>query len=43
MTIQMKAAEQHFSVVLVVLLYKVVLTFEYADEILFLLLLLFVF
>ena len=34
MTIQMKATEQYFSVVLFVILYKVVLTFESVDEIL---------
>ena len=34
MTIQMKATEQDFSVVLSVMLYKVVLTFEFVDEIL---------
>ena len=33
-TIQMKATEQHFSVVLFVMLYKVVLTFDSGDEIL---------
>ena len=33
-TIQMKAAKQYFPVVLFVLLYKVVLTFESEDEIL---------
>ena len=33
-TIQMKATEQHFSVVLFIMLYKVVLTFESVDEIL---------
>ena len=32
MTIQMKATDQYFSVVLFVLLYKVLLTFEYVDE-----------
>ena len=31
-TIQMKAIEQYFSVVLFVLLYSVVLTFESVDE-----------
>ena len=34
MTIQMKAAEQYFPVVLFIVLYKVVLTFESVDEIL---------
>ena len=33
-TIQMKATEQYFSVVLFILLYKVVLTFETVEEIL---------
>ena len=33
MTIQMKATEQYFPVVLFVMLYRVVLTFEYVDEI----------
>ena len=33
-TIQMKATEQYFSVVLFIILYKVVLTFESVDEIL---------
>ena len=33
-TIQMKATEQYFLVVLFILLYKVVLTFESVDEIL---------
>ena len=33
-TIQMKATEQYFPVVLFVMLYKVVLTFESVDEIL---------
>ena len=33
-TIQMKATEQYFPVVLFILLYKVVLTFESAGEIL---------
>ena len=33
-TIQMKATEQYFPVVLFILLYKVVLTFESVDEIL---------
>ena len=32
-TIQMKATEQYFPVVLVIMLYKVVLTFESVDEI----------
>ena len=32
--IQMKATEQDFSVVLSIMLYKVVLTFEFVDEIL---------
>ena len=32
MTIQMKAAEQYFSVVLFIMLYKVVLTFESVGE-----------
>ena len=32
-TIQMKAIEQYFPVVLFVMLYKVVLTFEFVDEI----------
>ena len=32
-TIQMKATEQYFSVVLFIMLYKVVLTFESLDEI----------
>ena len=31
-TIQMKAAEQYFLVVLFIMLYKVVLTFESVDE-----------
>ena len=31
-TIQMKATEQYFSVVLFIMLYKVVLTFESVDE-----------
>ena len=31
-TIQMKATEQYFPVVLFILLYKVVLTFESVDE-----------
>ena len=34
MTIQMKATEQYFSVVLFIILYKVVITFEFVDEIL---------
>ena len=34
MTIQMKATEQYFPVVLFVMLYKVVLNFECVDEIL---------
>ena len=34
MTIQMKATEQFFPVVLFIMLYKVVLTFEFVDEIL---------
>ena len=34
MTIQMKATEQYFSVVLFVMLYKVVFTFEFVDAIL---------
>ena len=33
-TIQMKATEQHFPVVLFIMLYKVVLTFESVDKIL---------
>ena len=33
-TIQMKATEQYFSVLLFIMLYKVVLTFESVDEIL---------
>ena len=33
-TIQMKATEQYFPVVLSIVLYKVVLTFESVDEIL---------
>ena len=33
-TIQMKATEQFFPVVLSIMLYKVVLTYEYVDEIL---------
>jgi len=32
-TIQMKATEQYFPVVLFIILYKVVLTFESVDEI----------
>ena len=35
MAIQMKATEQYFPVVLFVMLYKVVLTFESVDEELF--------
>ena len=34
MTIQIKATKQHFPVVLFIILYKVVLTFESVDEIL---------
>ena len=34
MTIQMKATEQYFPVILFIMLYKVVLTFEFVDEIL---------
>ena len=34
MTIQMKATEQYFPVVLFIMLYKVVLIFESVDEIL---------
>ena len=33
-TIQMKATEQYLTVVLFIMLYKMVLTFESADEIL---------
>ena len=33
-TIQMMATEQYFPVVLFIMLHKVVLTFEYVDEIL---------
>ena len=33
-TIEMKATEQYFHVVLFIMLYKVVLTFKYVDEIL---------
>ena len=33
-TIQMKATEQYFHVVLFIMLHKVVLTFEFVDEIL---------
>ena len=33
-TIQMKATEQYFSVVLFIMLYKVILTFESVNEIL---------
>ena len=32
-TIQMKATEQYFPVVLFIMLYKVVLTFKFEDEI----------
>ena len=32
-TIEMKATEQYFPVVLFIMLYKVVLTFEFVDEI----------
>ena len=35
MTIQMKATEQYFHVVLFIMLYKVVLNFESVDEILY--------
>ena len=35
MTIQIKATEQYFPVVLFIMLYKVVVTFESVDEILF--------
>ena len=34
LTIQMKATEQYFTVVLFIMLYKMVLTFESVDEIL---------
>ena len=34
MTIEMKATEQYFPVVLFIMLYKAVLTFESVDEIL---------
>ena len=34
MTIQMKATEQYFAVVLFIMLFKMVLTFESVDEIL---------
>ena len=34
MTIQMKATEQYFPVVLFIMLFKVILTFESVDEIL---------
>ena len=34
MTVQMKATEQYFPVVLLIMLYKVVLTFESVGEIL---------
>ena len=33
-TIQMKATEQYFPVVLFIMLYKVILTFEFVNEIL---------
>ena len=33
-TIQMKATQQYFPVVLFIMLYKVVITFEFVDEIL---------
>ena len=33
MTVQMKAAEQYFPLVLLIMLYKVVLTFESVDDI----------
>ena len=33
-TVQMKATEQYFPVVLFIMLYKVVQTFEFVDEIL---------
>jgi len=33
-SIQMKAVEQYFPVVLVIMLYKVVVSFEFVDEIL---------
>ena len=33
-TIQLKATKQYFPVVLFIMLYKVVLTFEFVDEIL---------
>ena len=33
-TIQMKATEQHFCVVLFIMLLKMILTFEFVDEIL---------
>ena len=32
MTIQMKAIEQYFHVILFIMLYEVVLTFEFVDE-----------
>ena len=32
MTIQMKATEQYFHVVLFIMLYKVVVTFKFVDE-----------
>ena len=31
-TIQMKATEQYFPVVVFIILYKVILTFEFVDE-----------
>ena len=34
-TIQMKASEQYFPVVLFIMLYKMILTFESEDEILY--------
>ena len=34
MTVQLKATEQYFPVVMFIMLYKVVLTFESVDEIL---------
>ena len=33
MTVQIKATEQYFPVVMFIMLYKVVLTFEFVDEI----------
>ena len=33
-TIQMKATEQYFPVILFIMLYKVILTFDFVDEIL---------